>query len=84
MISDKAANLTGKTISARYDPWGEPEFDQHIDQIAASPLYTTQRIFRNMPNSTLARRLALAAERKRKRFAATTRRNRSHVPNRLL
>ena len=34
---------TGKTISARYDPWGEPEFDQRIDDIMASSLYTTRR-----------------------------------------
>jgi NAD(P)-dependent dehydrogenase (short-subunit alcohol dehydrogenase family) len=43
MISDAAAAITGRTISARYDPWGEPEFDQRIDDIMASPLYTTQR-----------------------------------------
>ena len=70
MISDQADNLTGKTISARFDAWGEPEFDQHIDQIAVSPLYTTQRtISEHLPNSTLARTLAHAAERKRKRYA---------------
>ena len=71
MLSDRAAKLTGKTISARYDAWGEPEFDQGIDQIAASPLYTTQRtISEHLPNSVLARTLALAAERKRKRHSA--------------
>ena len=43
MISDIAAELTGKTISARYDPWGEPEFDRCISQIASSPFYSTQR-----------------------------------------
>ncbi len=70
MLSDKAAKLTGKTISARYDPWGEPEFDQNIEQIAASPLYATQRIIPEYAaNSALAGRLALAAERKRKQFA---------------
>jgi NAD(P)-dependent dehydrogenase (short-subunit alcohol dehydrogenase family) len=70
MISDKAAKLTGKTISARYDAWGEPEFDQNIDQIAASPLYTTQRtISEHLPNSMLAKTLVIAADRKRKRYA---------------
>jgi len=70
MISDRAAKLTGKTISARYDAWGEPEFDQHIDQIAASPLYTTQRtISEHLPNLPLAKTLAVAAERKRKHYA---------------
>ena len=36
MVSERSAKLTGKTISARYDPWGEPEFDEHIDQIVAT------------------------------------------------
>jgi NAD(P)-dependent dehydrogenase (short-subunit alcohol dehydrogenase family) len=70
MISDKAAKLTGKTISARYDPWGEPEFDEHLDEIMASPLYSTQRsIPDHLPNSELAKNLAVAAERKRNRRA---------------
>jgi NAD(P)-dependent dehydrogenase (short-subunit alcohol dehydrogenase family) len=68
MISDAAANLTGKTISAWYDPWGEPEFDQRIEEIAASPLYCTQRsIAKHFAGSALAGTLAFAAERKRKR-----------------
>jgi NAD(P)-dependent dehydrogenase (short-subunit alcohol dehydrogenase family) len=72
MLSDKAAKLTGKTISARYDPWGQPEFDQWIDQIAASPLYTTQRtITEHLPDSALVRALELATERKRRAGIAT-------------
>jgi NAD(P)-dependent dehydrogenase (short-subunit alcohol dehydrogenase family) len=68
MISDKSAKLTGKTISAQYDPWGEPEFDQHIDEIVASPLYSTQRtIPEHLAHSALAKMLAIAAERRRKR-----------------
>ena len=70
MISDRAAVLTGKTISARFDPWGEPEFDEHIDQIAASPLYTTQRtVAAHLLGSALAETLAIAAERKRLRLS---------------
>jgi len=70
MLSDQAAKLTGKTISARFDAWGEPEFDQNIDQIAASALYTTQRtISEHLPGSPLARALAVAALRKRDRYA---------------
>jgi NAD(P)-dependent dehydrogenase (short-subunit alcohol dehydrogenase family) len=66
MISDRAIKLTGKTISARHDPWGEPEFDEHIDEIMASPLYSTQRtISEHLANSALAQSLALAADRKR-------------------
>jgi hypothetical protein len=70
MISDKSAKLTGKTISARYDPWGEPEFDHHIEEIAVSPLYSTQRtIPEHLAHSALAKVLAIAAERKRNRRA---------------
>jgi NAD(P)-dependent dehydrogenase (short-subunit alcohol dehydrogenase family) len=67
MLSDAAGKLTGKTISAWYDPWGEPEFDQHIDEINDSPLYSTQRtISEHLVGSPLARALTQAAERKRK------------------
>jgi NAD(P)-dependent dehydrogenase (short-subunit alcohol dehydrogenase family) len=70
MISDRSAKLTGKTISARHDPWDEPEFDQHIDQIATSPLYSTQRATADpLPSSALAKNLALASDRKRQRHA---------------
>ena len=65
MISEKSAGLTGKTISARYDPWDEPEFDQNIGQIVASPLYSTQRtIPEQIANTSLARTLTFAAQRK--------------------
>jgi NAD(P)-dependent dehydrogenase (short-subunit alcohol dehydrogenase family) len=43
LLSDAAAKLTGKTISARHDPWGEPEFAEHLGEIVASKLYATQR-----------------------------------------
>ncbi len=68
MISEHAAKLTGKTISARFDPWGEPEFDDRIDEILASPLYTTQRTSPNlMPHSELGQALGTAMERKRRK-----------------
>jgi NAD(P)-dependent dehydrogenase (short-subunit alcohol dehydrogenase family) len=68
MISDGALKLSGKTISARFDPWGEPEFDLRIEEIMACPLYTTQRTNADlMPHSELARALSIAAERKRER-----------------
>jgi NAD(P)-dependent dehydrogenase (short-subunit alcohol dehydrogenase family) len=80
MLSENSAKLTGKIISARYDPWGEPEFDQNIDQIVASALYATQRtISEHLPNSALAQTLALAAERKRKRRAGASSGKRDHA-----
>jgi NAD(P)-dependent dehydrogenase (short-subunit alcohol dehydrogenase family) len=82
MLSDVAGKLTGKTISARYDPWGEKEFDQNIDQIAASPLYTTQRtISEHQQNSALGSALTVAAERKRKRLAAKSSTQIEHPTN---
>jgi NAD(P)-dependent dehydrogenase (short-subunit alcohol dehydrogenase family) len=68
MISEAASRLTGKTISARYDPWGEPEFDQRLDQVMASPLYTTQRtVPAHLDNRALAEPLSRAVNNKHKR-----------------
>jgi NAD(P)-dependent dehydrogenase (short-subunit alcohol dehydrogenase family) len=70
MLSEAARRLTGKTISARYDPWGEPEFDQRIDQIMASPLYTAQRTVPvHLEDRALAEPLARAVNNKLKRRA---------------
>ena len=84
MISEAATRLTGKTISARYDPWGEPEFDQRIDGVMASPLYTTQRtVPAHLEDRALADPLAQAVNNKLKRrvgkiieYAGRTRANR--------
>jgi NAD(P)-dependent dehydrogenase (short-subunit alcohol dehydrogenase family) len=84
MISEAATRLTGKTISARYDPWGEPEFDQRIDQVMASPLYTTQRtVPAHLEDRALAEPLAQAVNNKLNRrvgkiieYAGRTRANR--------
>ena len=43
LISEAAAALTGKTISARLDPWNEIEFQEAVQDIASSKLYATQR-----------------------------------------
>lgn len=43
LISDAAAPLTGKTISARFDPWDDPEFVKSLPEINGSRLYATQR-----------------------------------------
>ena len=68
MISEVSAKLTGKTISARHDPWGEAEFDNCIDEIMASSLYSTQRTnLVHLRDVTFVERLTSAAENKRKR-----------------
>ena len=44
LISASANTMTGKTISASFDPWGSPEFVENIDAINASDLYTMRRL----------------------------------------
>jgi NAD(P)-dependent dehydrogenase (short-subunit alcohol dehydrogenase family) len=50
MLSPSFDHLTGKTISANFDPWQTDAFRDHIDDITSSDLYTMRRI--NLPNLT--------------------------------
>ena len=72
LISDAAAGLTGKTISARFDPWGEPEFAECLSDIVASRIYATQRTnLEHVKGEPFAARLVEAVERRdRRRNAA--------------
>jgi hypothetical protein len=68
LISDAAAPLTGKTISARFDPWGEPEFISHLSDIVTSDLYTSRRTnLADLSGQDFANRLAGAADNRRQR-----------------
>ena len=44
LLSPAAAHLTGKTISASFDPWRRPDFSEHISDINASDVYTMRRV----------------------------------------
>ena len=44
LLSDSAAGLTGKTISANFDPWREPYFSSQIAEINRSDLLTLRRV----------------------------------------
>lgn len=44
LLSERAGTLTGKTISANFDPWSNPAFAEHISEISASDLYTMRRV----------------------------------------
>jgi NAD(P)-dependent dehydrogenase (short-subunit alcohol dehydrogenase family) len=44
LLSAAADALTGKTLSASFDPWRSPDFQQYIGEINASDLYTLRRI----------------------------------------
>jgi len=51
LLSPQARELTGKTISASFDPWDTPEFVKAIPRINRSELYTLRRI--NLPQTEL-------------------------------
>jgi hypothetical protein len=44
LLSDAARGLTGKTISASFDPWHSPVFENNIEALGQSDLYTMRRI----------------------------------------
>lgn len=44
LLSEAARGLTGKTISASFDPWGTPAFSELIPQLNTSDVYTMRRI----------------------------------------
>jgi len=44
LLSEAANGLTGKTLSATFDPWASSAFRQHMGDIVASDLYTLRRI----------------------------------------
>jgi 3-oxoacyl-[acyl-carrier protein] reductase len=68
LISEEAGPLTGKTISARFDPWDQPEFVEHIRDIVGSRLYATQRTgVDHLKDKPFADVLARAFERKSRR-----------------
>jgi ketoreductase len=72
LISDAAAELTGKTISARHDPWDEPEFVECIRDIAKSGLFATQRMsVAELKEPALAERLNRALEKHKRHHAGT-------------
>jgi NAD(P)-dependent dehydrogenase (short-subunit alcohol dehydrogenase family) len=44
LLSERSGDLTGKTISASFDPWDTPAFEANISRINSSDLYTLRRI----------------------------------------
>jgi NAD(P)-dependent dehydrogenase (short-subunit alcohol dehydrogenase family) len=43
LLSPAYRGLTGKTISANFDPWGSEAFRRHLNDITRSELYTMRR-----------------------------------------
>jgi hypothetical protein len=54
LISNEYFGLTGKTISANFDPWASDTFRRHIVDITRSELYTMRRTnLSNLPEGLL-------------------------------
>ncbi len=54
LISPEYFGLTGKTISANFDPWSSESFRQYIVEITRSELYTMRRTnLANLPEGML-------------------------------
>ena len=61
LMSPQYYNLTGKTISANFDPWSADVFRDHIVDITRSDLYTMRRTnLVNLPEGLLKDRLMKA------------------------
>lgn len=62
LLSLRAAGLTGKTLSARFDPWDTEVFQRHLASINQSDLYTQRRInVENLPDGLLRAELSGAS-----------------------
>lgn len=58
LISPAYRGLTGKTISANFDPWATQTFREHVADIARSELYTMRRTnLISLPDGLLRTRL---------------------------
>lgn len=65
LLSESAHGLTGKTISAGFDPWSTSAFRERIASINQSDLYTMRRInLVNLPDDALKEDLDPASPRK--------------------
>ena len=70
LLSPAADGLTGKTISAGFDPWTEPEFSTNVAAVNASNLYAMQRInLVHLPDGNLKTTLLTAAARRQAQAA---------------
>jgi NAD(P)-dependent dehydrogenase (short-subunit alcohol dehydrogenase family) len=65
LLSEQAHGLTGKTISANFDPWATSVFREKLNDINESELYTMRRInLVDLPKSDFRKDLLAASDRK--------------------
>lgn len=65
LLSSQADALTGKTLSANFDPWQEPEFQDSIAEINDSDLFTMRRVMMAPGMPPLLTKLLEEAEERR-------------------
>lgn len=66
LLSERSGSLTGKTLSASFDPWNTDTFLERIPAINESDLYTQRRInLVNLPENPLKTALVKASARRR-------------------
>lgn len=64
LLSGAADGLTGKTLSASFDPWNDPAFSRNIEALNGSELYTMRRMnMVNLPNDPAVQGLSRAKRR---------------------
>ncbi len=63
LLSPQSKNLTGKTLSASFDPWSTATFQSNIEAINRMDIYTLRRInLTNLPEEPICKELATAAD----------------------
>jgi NAD(P)-dependent dehydrogenase (short-subunit alcohol dehydrogenase family) len=68
LLSDAALGLTGKTLSANFDPWESAAFRRRLRDITRSELYTMRRVnVVNLPQGLLRTALGEASARQENR-----------------
>lgn len=66
LLSEAATGITGKTLSASFDPWDTGALHQDVAALNDSDLYTMRRVnLVNLPTSPLTQTIAKAAERRK-------------------
>jgi hypothetical protein len=59
LISPRYHRLTGKTISANFDPWGSDDFVENLAEISQSDMFALRRMnLANLPHGALREKLS--------------------------
>jgi hypothetical protein len=65
LLTERSGELTGKTISASFDPWDTSAFEENVARINSSDLYTLRRInLKHLTSDGLRAELETAAHKR--------------------